>query len=241
MTSFAELDISFPLFEAPVEDSSNYIGVAGCDLCNAANVHCFELGIGCDVIASCSACGAETALDAHDRKAGLCTGCATEVAFPDSASDRVRCCCSCLRAGKAAIAKDSVLGAIGYAEAVEGVTHGLPSLERDEFEIVPKGDDWFGARVPKADLFELVRTPRYLTIQGDQWQFCCARPMTFLGTWTADHFNRAAENGDGRALFDAIVPDANDDLWNGNLHDEAGIYVFRCRACSAHAAHWDMS
>jgi len=37
---------------------------------------------------------------------------------------------------------------------------------------VPRPDsDWVGARLPPEMMFELLRTPAYATIQGEQWQF----------------------------------------------------------------------
>src|SRR4051812_39506728 len=32
------------------------------------------------------------------------------------------------------------------------------------------------ARLPRESMYELLRTPNYLTIQGERWQFCCKTP-----------------------------------------------------------------
>ena len=178
------------------------------------------------------------ALDAYRRKGGACDACGYAVAFPIAGSERVRCCYECLRAGRAAIAKDTELGMVAYEHAVTGVTLGVPGLAHPDFELVPVEDDWVAAKVPTEYLLELVRTPGYHSIQGERWQFCCARPMTYVGQWTSVEFNQNASDGNGRALFDAIVPDAFDALWTGDL--DAAVYVFQCKACGERAAHWDI-
>jgi hypothetical protein len=65
--------------------------------------------------------------------------------------------------------------------------------------------------------------------------------MACIGSWESRDFDAAAPDGDGKRLFDRVVIDAVDELWTGQLHDAAGIYVFRCRQCAALRAHWDMT
>lgn len=48
MTTFAELGIPFPLFEAPTSEASDYVGLSSCRLCEVKSRHCFRLDIGCD-------------------------------------------------------------------------------------------------------------------------------------------------------------------------------------------------
>jgi uncharacterized protein CbrC (UPF0167 family) len=90
-------------------------------------------------------------------------------------------------------------------------------------------------------MLELLRTPGYISIQGERWELCCERPMIYLGQWTQDEFNAAAPEGDGQALFDEIVQKPEDGLWEDDLHDSAGIYVFRCAACGRKTANWDVA
>jgi uncharacterized protein CbrC (UPF0167 family) len=90
-------------------------------------------------------------------------------------------------------------------------------------------------------MFELLRTPSYLTIQGEQWLFCCKAPMVFVGSWSRDRFTKEAPDGDGRAYFESIVADPVPGLWEDQLHDATGIYVFRCPACRRLKAHWDLA
>lgn len=242
MPTFASLGIPFPLFEADIEHASEYMGSRQCSLCGASGVHCFELGIGADIIVECSSCGAENPLDASDKKGAECRRCSTPVLFPKiKGGGGLVVCYSCLRSGEAALTKDTVLGMVRWEDAQRGSTHGRPGLETTDFETVPKEDDWVAARVPREDLLELVRTPTYLSIQGDQWQFCCRRPMTFIGQWNRDDFDRNAPDGNGEAFFQEIVQDVVDGLWEDQLHDETGIYVFRCKKCERLTAHWDIA
>jgi hypothetical protein len=94
-------------------------------------------------------------------------------------------------------------------------------------------------RIHQMDKVEL-RTPTYLTWQGERWLFCCKAPMVYLGTWEQDQFANYAPGVDGRALFDAVVEGGNEALWEGNLHDVTEIYVFRCSKCGRLRAHWDI-
>jgi len=107
--------------------------------------------------------------------------------------------------------------------------------------MVPTESDWIRARLPKEIMFELLRTPGYSTIQGEEWQFCCKEPMVFLGQWKRDDFNNHAPDGQGEALFRKAVKDIVPGLWEDELHDVTGIYVFRCPKCSRMTAHWDMA
>ena len=238
---FTDLGIPFPLFEAPVKQASEYVGAGTCWLCGMQHPHCFRLSIGADVIVPCPACATENALDADDKVDGTCRTCKAKVPFPKKRDGEAKACYSCLRSGRAALTKDTQLGMIRWEETLCGVTHGVPGLNHSDFEMVPKEDDWVGARLPAPMMFELLRTPSYSTIQGERWQFCCRRPMIFIGEWSRDDFFRNALDGDGRKLFDQIVQEPVPALWEDELHDITGIYVFRCPECRCLTAHWDVA
>ena len=126
---------------------------------------------------------------------------------------------------------------IRWEDAVAGVTYGIPGtylVGYPEFEVVPKEDGWIGVRVEPALLLELVRTPGYISWQGESWQFHCGRPMVYLGAWDEEDFARHAPDGDARALFERIVDHAN---WD--YRDAVVVYVFRCAVCQALTAYWD--
>jgi uncharacterized protein CbrC (UPF0167 family) len=239
--TFADLGIPFPLFEGPTDQASEYCGVGTCTLCGNVQRHCFRLDIGCAVIMACPNCGAENGLDASDCEETSCRVCRSMIPFPDFGDDEILACFECLRAGKAALTKDTVLGMISWEQAFEGVTHGNPSLNRTDFEMVPKREGWIGARLPHEMMFELLRTPTYMSIQGERWQFCCRKPMVFLGRWEREDFHPRAPDADGRKLFDEIIQRPVPGLWEDELHDITGIYVFRCTDCNRLTAHWDLA
>src|SRR3954451_23200604 len=114
--TFAQLGIPFPLFEAPIEESGDYAGIATCSLCRSTQSHCFEPGIGDDVVVLCSYCGTANGLDAQDRVDIGCSNCGQMVAFP-SIDGELLVCYQCLRAGKATLGKDTELGMVGWEQA----------------------------------------------------------------------------------------------------------------------------
>jgi hypothetical protein len=151
--------------EAPTTEASDYAGIATCRLCDGKDRHCFDLGIGDALIIRCPVCGVENGLSAHDRKDVACRYCSSAFPFPESlkAQNQLLVCYECLRAGKAAMTKDAEFGMVSWDQAFEGVTHGIPRLRTDQFEIVPidPDEDWYGVRVPNEHLWELLRTPGF--------------------------------------------------------------------------------
>lgn len=241
MSTFSELGISFPLFQADAAEATEYRGPGECCICQRLKKHTFELGIGCALAIKCERCGSENGLDADDRADGNCYSCSAGIRFPLNPEIETRICYGCLRSGSAFITQDTALGMISWEQARTGITHGLPGLRSADFELVPLQDDWIGAKVPVEWMLELLRTPTYLTIQGENWQFCCARPMVYLGAWSRDEFQRRAPDGDGAAYFRSIVQDDIQGLWEDQLHDETGVYVFICPECKRKTAHWDLA
>lgn len=240
-TTFFQLGIPFPLFDGPVGDASGYAGEADCLLCGRKAPHCFQLGIGSDVIANCTRCGAANAVDADDRKDALCAKCGSNISFPPNSSEELLVCYTCLREGKAAFTQDTEIGMVRWQDAVAGITHGRPGLRRTDFELIPgESEGWLRAKVPVDVLMELTRTPSYTTWQGEQWLFCCRKPMTFLGAWDSDDFNRNAQGGNGRSLFEQIVEDQQPRMWEYGIGGGVCVYVFRCASCARLRAHWDM-
>ena len=123
---------------------------------------------------------------------------------------------------------------------MRGVTFGVPGLDRPGFDLVPLSDGWVGAKLPTQTMLELVRTPGTSTIQGEQWLFCGKMPMVYVGQWPREKFSgKMAPDGNGREFFHQTVHDTIDGLWEDQLHDTTGIYVFRCAICRKHSAHWE--
>jgi hypothetical protein len=65
--------------------------------------------------------------------------------------------------------------------------------------------------------------------------------MALVGEWSRERFSLEAADGDGRALFDSIVEKTVPGLWEDDLHDVTGIYVFECCRCARRRANWDMA
>lgn len=244
MPTFADLGIPFPLFEAPTDEASDYAGVATCRLCRRGDQPCFELGIGDDLIVACPSCGVQNGLAADDRGDALCRSCGGAVLFPEplKAKKQLLVCYDCLRAGQAAMTKDTELGMVTWEQAVAGVTHGVPGLRTEQFEVVPidPDDDWYGARVPSEHLWELLRTPGFHSWQGERWLFCCGRPMAYLGGWR--NVIESLRPDDPGAFFEALFDSDDAATSLGYEPFELGnvsLYAYRCRTCGRCRATWD--
>jgi uncharacterized protein CbrC (UPF0167 family) len=248
-TTFAELGIPFPLFEALTSEASHYVGLASCRLCEKSRQHCFKLDIGCRVILPCPACGVENGLDTRDRQDGPCRNCQSSVPFPATLKDEqdIRICYACLRAGKGAMTTDTEFGMVSWEQAIQGVTHGVPGLQTDEFErvLISEEEDWYGVRVPQEHLLELVRTPGYGSWQGECWLFCCKRPMTYIGEWASVLSSQFPE-ADPRAVFDRVsTPEDESKEWvwerlSVRKWDAICLYIFQCKQCNRFKSTWDL-
>ena len=238
---FANLGIPFPLYEAPIETASSFVGVETCSVCHTSVQYCFRLGIGDDVIVVCTSCGRENVLDADDRESGICEGCSTVLDFPLDSESELYVCYNCLRAGKVALTIDTELGMIRWEDAQRGVTHGLPSFNDTTYELSRlNSDGWVGVRLPKEEMLELLRTPEYTTWQGGRWLFHCKKPMVYVGEWLKSDFMARSPDGDGEKYFTQIsdATDRADWIWDG-VGEAVVTYAFRCQVCDQHRAHFD--
>jgi uncharacterized protein CbrC (UPF0167 family) len=249
--TFTELGIPFPLFEASTE-GTEYVGLADCCLCRRSNQPAFRLGIGNHIMLTCPSCQTVNGLDADDREDTACRTCKTTLAFPlhhpltpkDANGEfPLYACYECLRQGKAALGKDTEVGMITWEQAVNGVTHGVPGLSQPGYEMVEtypaegEWEAWYGVRLPSEWMWELLRTPTYSTWQGEQWQFCCQRPMIFIGEWKQEDFTRNAPDGDGLRYALETQPDLTPEVWGWGA---CCFYMFRCPECRSVRGHYDM-
>lgn len=241
MPTFADLGIPFPLFEAPIDEASGYEGIATCRLCGSEGKQCFQVEW---LIRPCSDCGQAVGHSFEARRDVPCRSCGTTSLFPESLKEtkRLLACYECLRAGKAAIGKDTEFGAVCWEEAVQGVTHGVPGLQTDQFEVVPINPegDWYGVRIPSEQLWELLRTPGFHSWQGEQWLFCCQVPMSYLGGWR--NALEVLRPEDPAAFFRGLFDpgdEARDWGYESFEPGHASLYVYRCRRCNRCRATWD--
>ena len=98
-----------------VGEAAEYKGRGRCSLCSKEALHCFEAGIGDDVIVPCPRCATEVGLDVDTRSGGACADCGAGVGFPDLGDSTVLACYRCLRSGRFALKKDTELGIIRLA------------------------------------------------------------------------------------------------------------------------------
>ncbi len=244
MNTFTELGIPFPLYDAPVaaSDGSDYAGEGTCCICGAGNAPCFSLGIGTALIIPCPSCNTDNGLNISDKTSVSCRKCNESITFPSNvaAKKEPKTCYKCLRDGKAALTKGTEFGMISWNQAFSGVTNGIPGLEQDQFEsvVIDADDDWIGVRLPKEIMFELLRTPAYGTWQGECWLFCCKYPMTYMGEWHHEDFDRNAPDGAGEELYYSVVEDAPPESWDGLGHG-LSVYVFKCMRCGKLRSHCD--
>ena len=139
--------------------------------------------------------------------------------------------------------KDTEFGMIGPEQAAAGLTHGAPALESDQVEIVELEDGWRAAKLAPEAMWELLRTPTYVSWQGEVWLFSGGRPMVFQGSWSREQFNARAKDGNGKALFEEIVEDLPPfDIWERfEPGSELCVYVFECATTGTLRANWDMA
>lgn len=240
-TTFGDLGLHFPLFEAPVSNASHYHGIATCSLCGTSGRHCFSCGISAYVDVVCPRCQSDNVCQGCDVAEGACATCGAAFKLALGPHDWPLACYDCLRAGRATLTKDSEFGMISRTEALSGRTHGVPGLATTMFETVPTGDeDWVAVLVPRDHLTELVRTPGYNTWQGECWLFCCRRPMIFCGEWKSADFDRHAPAGGALALAESMVTEDESGSWQGVFPDALSFYVFRCGTCGKSRAHTDI-
>jgi uncharacterized protein CbrC (UPF0167 family) len=223
----------FPLYAAPLSRADRHAGGGRCALCGQEAADRLALGIGDDVIQPCRTCGDLRAVNVHGRP---CPHCGTVAERADGDTT----CFACLRAGRAALTKDTEYGAVSWDDAVRGRTHGVPNLTRAEgFTVAePDADGWVSVHIPPMILLELVRTPNYTTWQGERWLFCCSSAMVHVGEWTRDDLVRHVP-GDPEAAFLAIFEGSEPWMWNYLGSPGWGFYAFRCRACDRVRGHVD--
>lgn len=203
----------FPLFAAPLSEAAGHTGAGPCVVC-----------------------GAE--VDERVRLGG--SGRLVPQEAPSGPDDAV--CVPCLRAGHVAFTRDTEYGMVRWEDAVAGRTHGVPDLRHaDGFPLgEPNEDGWVSVEIPPMVLLELVRTPDYVTWQGERWLFCCGSAMVYIGRWKQDDVVRHVP-ADPAAAFLAIFDGAEPWMWTALDDLSIDFHAFRCRSCDRVRGHADMS
>ncbi|NUR70842.1 MAG: hypothetical protein HOU81_08470 [Hamadaea sp.] len=242
-----EPEITFALYTADLSTAAGFAGAGSCAVCAQQAAKCFRLEVGTAVIHTCNGCGSPTAIssDAHSLAEASCPRCSRTLAAHPLSEDQL-VCTSCLSAGRAAFTKDTEFGMVRWEDAVAGRTHGVPGLSSaGGLATVPAEDGWTSVLVDPEVLLELVRTPTYITWQGEQWLFCCQRPMTFIGEWSQQELAQHSD-GDLASTFLVVFDDAQP--WvleympaSPTVNTDWGFYAFRCRHCDRVRGHFDMS
>lgn len=225
--TFEQLGLSFPLFEANVDECSDYCGIDRCSVCNERDRHCFSLWPAGEILDD-------------------------SVRLP---ADKVKhdcvICFDCLRAGKGLLVRDTELGMVcpqEWRSAPESLDNSA-AIASLTYEDMCQESYSITSYVAKNHLFELLRTPGMITWQGERWLFCCEAPMTYVGTWNtiADAMTSSTEV---RALREELTTDLerhgpdydhDDDFWDDVVAegDCLLVYVFQCKTCSRFRCHWD--
>ncbi len=248
MASPSDLGIDFPLFGAGIDEADSWEPTGTCVICSEDRAG-FQIGIGGYVEVRCATCGAATPVPA-DSCAELCVACETEVRLGYNV-EKTHGCWTCLRDGRWSSTKDTEAGMVTPVLAALGRTHGLPfppELPEHLSTLAgwplsdPNEDGWRSVLIPVDVLRDLVRSPGYVTWQGERWLFHCHRPMRYIGLWGKRDFTTLAADGDGRS-FAVSAAQLPEEAWE-YLSDQGGnsailVYMFRCRACGDHRGHWD--
>jgi uncharacterized protein CbrC (UPF0167 family) len=244
--TLAHLGAPFPLWDAPAGQAYGYTAEAPCSICGRNQKVGFRLGIGDDVIVSCPRCAKTNAVMVGDQSAP-CSECGTLIELTRRDDARIACY-ECMRAGRVAVNHATEFGSVGWSDAQNGRTSGVPGLTAahlggNDFPLVaPFEDDEdeekvLATIVPTDVLIELTRTPRYCTNQSETWMFHCSRPMVYVDAWGYEDFDRVS-GGDPWALFEQILPNT-DRKWLMRVQEGVGVYVHRCSTCSVMRGHYD--
>src|SRR5262245_24237830 len=118
MSTFEELGIPFPLYEAPTTDCADFAGQGTCCICGSAGPHSFRVGVGAALIVSCPSCKTDNGLHVADKAAKECRACGGQIQFPATIAQKKepKVCYACLRSGKVALTKDTEFGMVSWEQ-----------------------------------------------------------------------------------------------------------------------------
>jgi len=93
----------------------------------------------------------------------------------------------------------------------------------------------------------LLKTPQFITWQGELWLTHCDDFMIYLGEWKPRDFETHANDGDSRRLFLEMTDEDMNHLWDAAIPDGAEkpsdwyatYYAFKCKHCGKLRGNWD--
>ena len=103
--------------------------------------------------------------------------------------------------------------------------------------------------VSKEAFEEMLRTPTFLSLQGEQWLGHCDDFMDYIGTWEAPDFTNESEDGNGKKLFKEMSNKDEHHLWeefdlaeNESKHtwENCLYHTFECRTCKVKKGYWEI-
>jgi|WetSurMetagenome_2_1015567.scaffolds.fasta_scaffold07334_3 hypothetical protein len=241
MTTFADLGIPFPLYEAPIETCFSYKREQFCCVAREKRPHCFRLSAGGYIRLTCSTCHGVLFLPpTEDRfRPKACRHCGAPAPPPVVETDTAYVSYEALRAGAAVITHDTLYGMVSWEQLETGWTHGLPGGRFENLKTRSDDEGWTEVRLPTEALSELTRTPDFVSCQGSIRLFRDTRPLIYTGEWQRQDFDAKAPAGmDPQDYFRAVVRDADQKLWEHM--ENVCIYVFRDPQSGDHEAYFDM-
>lgn len=177
-------------------------------------------------------------------EAGQCAFCGK-----DSSIRFEQACYECFRADRVDTAIATELGMVTKGEAARGRTHGLPITcpeDFGEYELTAHpidlgfpDENWFHVHVQPEFLFELIRTPKHHSWQGEYWLFCCHRPMVFQGI-VATELVTCPED-ERLEVLSTLTSTPNWAAKSDWEHSPHAFNVFTCGQCNTLRFHDDCS
>ncbi|MFK7775162.1 MAG: CbrC family protein [Saprospiraceae bacterium] len=113
---------------------------------------------------------------------------------------------------------------------------------------LPKGLEDAKLKVSRESFSEMLKTPPYLTLQGENWLCHCKDFMEYIGRWEAPDFTNESNDANGKKLFLEMTNKDYQHLWEeSELPDNEKEYTwgdvfyhtFECRHCKIKQGYWE--
>jgi uncharacterized protein CbrC (UPF0167 family) len=147
--------------------------------------------------------------------------------------DAERCCLDCLQKNDFKFDHDSEFGIVH--------TENLPDYMEDTDAT---------KQVSAEKINEMLLTPNFINIQGENWLTHCDDFMIFKGLWEPHDFTARSIDNNGKKLFMEMTEGNYDHLWEScgldddetrNIWEDVYYYAFECKHCKKMKGYWDCS